>query len=1048
MKYTLVDEKIMQSLSLLKNEKFDEAYQNDTHIVEDIMYQQQHITNHNILRLSKYLGVLGRVGLYQNDLAVENKSIIIFTELFEFIKHYVTEYGKLSQDAFMQYGIELILANIKIKRMETANKLIKTIYKQADAINMGTLFVRILTDTSGSLKQKYIDEWVYKIGKNYVHELLKKVTNEPLTSYKIEHYDSINIRFLYRVYSICRRLNIEPLEEYFTASQHFYRKYHGRYIKNIYLMSNEITQYFGNKEYVLKWVSSQKRKKLPEKQKKNYDYLHELIDFNDGKTTIIKHTVSNDYLQKRQKENVKKYLNRISNSKDIPMKVKYSLFEKQYKYVYNKIYRTIRVSERLKNLSDLYFIKHQLRYWSFWQKFDETIKKIPQPAESQRVYFFVNDYSLVNGTQALPLLLEAKRNGYIVMPTSPRTFDVEPTSYKELNKLAGSMHNDRDIDIIQNAEELQRNWKMDLANKQISYKNYNIYQPIYEFVSRYQFTYFLNYETDAFTKAKVHTLIKYLNRIFLYCEQIEKWAIKHKKAVRFVSNAPHFPHAAGYRIYCEVRGYKHNLNYIVLSHGYDNYFKNIGDAQTETLTALNLTTNPYSRNSFLGTKAEFERFYQRNIQRIDMYRTIAKEWMQWNRSVMTVGVDSKRKQEILAKVKKYKKAKKQIYLLNGKVVFDLCVKYTQGTCHDDMSHWLTHTVETIAKNPDILLLIKPHPHEMRKDLTMTSETTITLKNLIKTELVANTIYLDSNMFTINELVDYIDLGILWNGTSALEFAAQKIKTVVCDVWGHYDYPIGFIKCDTLKMYEQFLNNPHTLAHNDDIQDKAIMFLNYMGSDVLNVKNPYTKTSTLNYFQFYNSQIFSEEIDEYIQNGDENLSILFYKLDDYLESEMTTIEKLRFSRKNLVELTSFIQQIKEFLVGILEKNLANNKQEKLKSRKNPVQKQTYLELIRQNIKIESSILKKIELAVEQEHWQAIINLLEQSISGYIEPSDYLISLDDKQKYQQNIFDLQVSITSLEQLENQLRYSLENEHYSGFSNYIQKVKKCFLSSVLVR
>lgn len=535
------------------------------------------------------------------------------------------------------------------------------------------------------------------------------------------------------------------------------------------------------------------------------------------------------------------------------------------------------INEKILHLAYYYKLKSLMRYLRYWSNFNKELNKVEYyPDVSKEIIMFVNDHSLVNASIALPLLIEAKKQGYFICGTSPLDIDHFLTNDEELNQITNRMI--QDIDTIKYKDDLMDfDYSIDIKNKEILVEGFNVYQPIYEFVSRYQFTYFFNYETDAWVRAKVHTLIFYFKRVFDYCDEIYDYCLKNDKKFRFISNAPHFHHAASYRIYCEEKGYKANMEFICLSPGYDNYFKNVGDATTETLSVLNMNQNPNSRNSFLGTASGFEAFYQRNISSINAYRSEAQDWLSANRSVSGVK-NNKEKEEILNRIKRYKDNNKKVILVNGKVVFDLCVKYTKGIVHEDMSDWLTHTVEVAQNNPNILLIIKPHPHEQRKDLTMTDEPIVSLKDLIKTDMnYDNIIYLKPETFKNEELLPYVDLGIVWNGTSSLEFLSQNIKTLAMDQWALFDYPIGLCNLENRKKYEEVLVNPDKLELPNDISDKAIAFLHYMGSEDVRVPNKYTQTSTLNYHQFTNSKIFSDKIDDLIKNGDHYMEDLVKKI---------------------------------------------------------------------------------------------------------------------------------------------------------------------------
>lgn len=545
-------------------------------------------------------------------------------------------------------------------------------------------------------------------------------------------------------------------------------------------------------------------------------------------------------------------------------------------YKQNALNPRTSIEKRLKALYQFLSLKDLDRYFSYWKVFERNINKAETVKQSNCVFFFVNEYSLINATFALPLLIEAVKRGYLCIPTSPRMFAFEKYEDNWLNSFAGTITGDMDLR-YEAWLDTREQPKIDLEKRIIEIAGFNCYEPIFEFVSRYQFTYKFNYQSDAWARRRANMLIRTFDRLFAYIEEVEEWVIKNEKKVYFISNAPHLHNAAAFRIYCENAGYQNGLNFICINSGYDNYFKNIGDSKTETLTALNMTKNLQSRNSFLGTSRDFESYYKEHIKDYEIIKDKAQRWLNYRRGndVNDAKMTSK-KIEIREQIEMAKRNGKRIYVLVGKVIFDLGVKYIKGIVHDDMSDWITHTVEIVKEDSDALLLIKPHPHERREDLVLTNEKIDNLSSLIRTNLSENIIYLDSDMFQISELAPYIDLGLVWNGSSALELAAQKIPVLVADVWGHYDYPIGFLKPKDINEYEYYFKNPKEIKDLDLLQKRAIMFLNYMGSENVRITNQYTKTASLNFHQF-DSFIYEKEIDHLIQEGDKQLERLFDKI---------------------------------------------------------------------------------------------------------------------------------------------------------------------------
>ena len=521
---------------------------------------------------------------------------------------------------------------------------------------------------------------------------------------------------------------------------------------------------------------------------------------------------------------------------------------------------------------DLLSFERSLRFWS---DFEKALTPYNNMQGSDKVFFFVNEWSLVNASLSLPILMAAEKHGYTYVPTSPRMSVHEYYGDPFLEEAAGVIGGDIDIRYT-SVPYVSGDYEIDIPGKRIIVQGMNVYQPVYEFVARYQFSYFINYDTDAWARYHVLSLVRTFDRLFTYIREIDEWAEKNGKQVYFVSHAPHLHNAAAFRIYCEENDTNNHLQYICVSSGYDNYFKNIGDAKTETISALNLTANPFSRNSFLGTKEGFDRFFEANESRIEDIRKKAIPYLTMSRALPGAKTNADEKNRILELIKKCKSENRKVCLLIGKVIFDLAVKNTQGCVHGDMSEWITHAVKYAGQNKDILLLIKPHPHESRTDLTLTSNRVHTLRSVIKSDLSENVIYLDNNMFTNAELTPYVDLALIWNGTSSLELAAQKVPVLMGDIWGHYDYPIGFVRPQSLEEYESYMKDPSLMKEPDDLDDKALMFLDYMGSNDVRIENRYSKTTTLNFNQF-DSKIDLQAVYRYFEKGDKELDSLFESL---------------------------------------------------------------------------------------------------------------------------------------------------------------------------
>ena len=808
--------------------------------------------------VSRYFEVMYFKGRLILDSTTEYTSVFEFTNFFLNNRQFLLEifYSKDLQKVIDS----LIRMNLAIHRVQKANQIWDAYYSVFEYNYLAKLVYRVIISTCGSIKKEIITDLYQNVSVAYYKEC-KTIKKKAV--------------FLRNLFLIIRRTGWE-CEEFDALIKDFQQRTINKCNGKIVETYSVLIQYNCYKDLVNDWINSIDTDSIKDRDQRAFHNLCNLT---------IERIKGNLRIKKQNSKSP-------GNTKDIyyrRMEFLNNLREREYrnKQLKDEIPELLRYyKDRCNESNDIAFrykcniayhsIKNQFQPIQFWSDFEEAYEKVAKKTTKDCKpvqFFFVNEYSLVNGALALPFILTARKEGIQCHCTSPKLYLEEVDSMNPLYDVVGHISGDSDVEYY-NLNDIDYNC-IDIEHKKIMVHGMNVYQPIFEFVSRYQFTYNFNYDTDAWARARTHSLVKTYDRLFTYIESIEKIALSEGYQVYFLSNAPHIHNASAFRIFCEEKGYKNGLNYICISPGYDNYFANSTDPKTETITALNLTKNLNSRNSFLGTKEGFELYYENNRNRINEIRKKMDRHLNAQRGRDRQKELSEEKQIILNRLKEAHKDRKTIIVLNGKVIIDLAVKYTKGCVHSDMSEWITHAVSFAKQNPEkILLLIKPHPHENRSDLTLTSEKIDNLRSLIKCELGKNTIYLDNDMFKISELIPYMDLGMVWNGTSSLEFAAQGIKTLIADVWGHYDYPIGFVYPDSIEEYERFMLDPTKMVEPSDLADRAITFLEYMGSDSVRVPNFYTSTTAMNFHQ-RDSAINMEAVNNLVDHGDPVLEQLIY-----------------------------------------------------------------------------------------------------------------------------------------------------------------------------
>ena len=798
----------------------------------------------------------GRISL---DETADNPSISLFTS--HFLEKRRSVLKQFEARKLQKVIMTLILANLSIHRIQHAKELLDSYDPIFTEKYKAYMYIRLLNATCGVLDKARINELFVSAEKAY--EATKDIDGKAT--------------FLYRIYHLSKGtlIDVPGLEDILRDFAEQSTGLYSAAVRDVYL---ELLRNNDRPEMVSVWLDSLDAGEPDAEQQKSVKELKHILAGREKGAVSIELSSSEHVKEDPEKAYLIDSVRRHYCDKEYDL-------EKLSADIRNSLdhYRSVTLSgesldnklNAFRNICELELTEQTVRFWEDQEKNYSKIVPDDRDRISDAVFIAVNEYSLVNASTTFPFLMEAKRRGIPCYSFSPKLHLDRCESSDPFYDLYGMVNDGQDKryyvdDDISDAV-------IDIPGKRIELYGMNIYQPVFEIITRYQFTYEYRFDTDAWARYRTVMLIRKYKALFNYIREVEAWAVDNKKKVYFISNAPHIHNAAAFRIYCEDIGYKTGLNFICTSPGYDNYFLNSTDPRSLTTTAINMTEHLDCRNSFLGTKEGYEKYYGNNSHRIEEVRQKMQNYLMSRRGSKKLTLTQKiKKERILKQINKAHRDGKTVILLNGKVIIDLGVKYTKGCVHADMSEWITHAVAFANANSDrILLLVKPHPHENRQDLTMTSEKIEDLSSIIKTD-IGKAVYLDKDLFTNFELVPYIDLGMVWNGTSAIEFSAQGKKVLIADEWGYKDYPIGFVRPETLEEYESYMLDPGRMADIEDLSDRAMLFLEYMGSDDVRVINKYTNTTLMNFNQ-YESTIDSNEVDEFVRSGNEELKKYFSSL---------------------------------------------------------------------------------------------------------------------------------------------------------------------------
>ncbi len=352
------------------------------------------------------------------------------------------------------------------------------------------------------------------------------------------------------------------------------------------------------------------------------------------------------------------------------------------------------------------------------------------------------------------------------------------------------------------------------------------------------------YRTDVLENpaaaAKFDHLLRQADVALSLCERMLDLALEEGKPVRIAIQGSHYAPAGIIREWCEQVGTNHGVHAVALSVGYENYYSNLTSLQATTLAVEDLTANPTVRQPFLGGLHRLEAALAEDPGLDKDPDEQVLSWIVQDRS--KVELSSQGRDDVIGRVERTRAAGGKVFVALGKVTVDFAAPGDRGFAHADFVEWVNHLVHVVAGTEN-LLLIKPHPHELRKEIAQ--DDVQPLRELVVADLPENVRFLDHNSFNTHELADLVDAAFLWNGTAILEFSVLGVPVVPASVWAERDYPVGFEILRTRDDYEQVLRGTRVLSVAPGATRRSAAMLRLMRSDHVAIPYRYVRRAATN-----------------------------------------------------------------------------------------------------------------------------------------------------------------------------------------------------------
>lgn len=324
-----------------------------------------------------------------------------------------------------------------------------------------------------------------------------------------------------------------------------------------------------------------------------------------------------------------------------------------------------------------------------------------------------------------------------------------------------------------------------------------------------------------------------------------------------------------FRFFCDRYGDPDRFFCLQTANGYENYFTNFSTKISTRCVVRNMTRDHDLRSASLPNPVLFDAYFEANKHLADEVTSRVAEQAQARLARAVPIVPDPQAEKCKRRVMNWRARGGRVAVLFGKVVCDSAVPFDGGPVHEDLRDWIRHSIEAV-RGSTTMLLIKPHPHELNEQIA--TYLNQYFADLIDNNIPENVIILGHRWFDIGALKEFADLGLIYNGTTAVEMAMLGIPCILCNHFGPSDYSVGHIVPESAQHYEALLRFEIEPTIKADASIRATMWLEYMSNGRFAVDYRYHSRPMTNRV-VYPPYWIDEDLASYFKNGDPNVTIL-------------------------------------------------------------------------------------------------------------------------------------------------------------------------------
>jgi hypothetical protein len=374
----------------------------------------------------------------------------------------------------------------------------------------------------------------------------------------------------------------------------------------------------------------------------------------------------------------------------------------------------------------------------------------------------------------------------------------------------------------------------------------NFYDIVISTLRRIQKRYNIEYDNkDA--HPNYEDLIASCDILLKTFQLLKKYAHNQNVKIRFVGWEVNYVPNGVLRVLCDQFSEDRDIELIEMERGYMTYFgHSIKDSYvcSANLTETKVLTGwVVNKNEFVNMKNS--RFDERALQRT-IESVVAKSGSE----------KSEKDHAILRLAGEYRNQGKNVFVLFAHLFYDTFVDDSSYE-FQDMCDWILTTIEILNSSED-LLIIKPHPAELREDFPQKRPNETLASFIANVELGDNVVLLEPDQFSVNDLLPYITCSLIWRSSVAMELTYLGIPCIIAGKTYYNLLAMNYVKSKS--EYQQLIQSAASLKVDDGIKEDIARYLHTQRN-----KNKFIDGIVYNYTDrrfYWNRKTFKR----YLQNG--------------------------------------------------------------------------------------------------------------------------------------------------------------------------------------